>query len=242
PKVKSPLSRHGSPSRLARYRRGVGRPAFRLTGGWGDAIEFARICVSHRWTPATTGAGSLARRGRPLPPQVKGPPMRLSRMLPAGALLTLAAGTGLMAGGGEGQLQKKVDLRSAANPFDPDAGRDWLVPDERLKVPFAEEVPIRFVSRNQDPEQWEKLPQYWNEGSEQVIDPGPGKPVTRKVILLKLPLGLTQPPAVPPENPMTLHKWVLGKKLYFDKLLSSDGTVACASCHDPAKGFTDQRK
>jgi cytochrome c peroxidase len=34
----------------------------------------------------------------------------------------------------------------------------------------------------------------------------------------------------------------LGKKLYFDTRLSADGTVACATCHDVGKGFTDRRK
>lgn len=33
----------------------------------------------------------------------------------------------------------------------------------------------------------------------------------------------------------------LGEKLFNDKRLSTDGTVACATCHDPAKGFTDHR-
>jgi len=42
------------------------------------------------------------------------------------------------------------------------------------------------------------------------------------------------------ENPMTVAKWELGKKLYFDPILSSDGTVSCASCHDPRRGYTDQ--
>ena len=31
----------------------------------------------------------------------------------------------------------------------------------------------------------------------------------------------------------------LGKKLFFDSRVSADGTVSCASCHDPDKGFTD---
>lgn len=31
----------------------------------------------------------------------------------------------------------------------------------------------------------------------------------------------------------------LGKQLFFDKRLSSNGAVSCASCHDPAKGFQD---
>lgn len=33
----------------------------------------------------------------------------------------------------------------------------------------------------------------------------------------------------------------LGRQLFFDKHLSVDGSIACASCHDPAKGFSDPR-
>ena len=45
---------------------------------------------------------------------------------------------------------------------------------------------------------------------------------------------------IPDDNPMTAAKVELGKQLYFDKRLSADGTVSCATCHDPAKGWTDQ--
>jgi cytochrome c peroxidase len=31
----------------------------------------------------------------------------------------------------------------------------------------------------------------------------------------------------------------LGRYLFFDPILSADGTVSCASCHDPARGFAD---
>jgi cytochrome c peroxidase len=44
---------------------------------------------------------------------------------------------------------------------------------------------------------------------------------------------------VPHENPVTPEKVALGRQLYYDKLLSKDGTVSCATCHDPAKGFAD---
>jgi cytochrome c peroxidase len=47
--------------------------------------------------------------------------------------------------------------------------------------------------------------------------------------------------AVPADNPATPDKVALGQKLFFDGRLSADGTVACATCHDPDKGFTDQR-
>lgn len=33
----------------------------------------------------------------------------------------------------------------------------------------------------------------------------------------------------------------LGQKLFFDRGLSSDGTVACVNCHDPAHGFSDPK-
>ncbi|HEY6552960.1 MAG TPA: cytochrome c peroxidase [Vicinamibacteria bacterium] len=47
---------------------------------------------------------------------------------------------------------------------------------------------------------------------------------------------------IPPDNPVTPEKVALGRKLYFDKRLSKDGSVSCATCHDPAKGFADGKK
>lgn len=52
-------------------------------------------------------------------------------------------------------------------------------------------------------------------------------------------LGLPPLP-VPADNPQTPEKIILGKRLFEDKRFSADGTVACANCHDPAKGFADQ--
>lgn len=55
---------------------------------------------------------------------------------------------------------------------------------------------------------------------------------------LAQPLGL---PAltIPADNPQTPEKIQLGNKLYNDKRFSSTGDVSCATCHDPAKAFTD---
>ncbi len=47
--------------------------------------------------------------------------------------------------------------------------------------------------------------------------------------------------AVPPDNPQTPEKIALGQKLFFDGRLSADGSVACSTCHDPARAFTDGR-
>ena len=44
----------------------------------------------------------------------------------------------------------------------------------------------------------------------------------------------------PADNPQSAAKVALGKELFFDARISADGTVACANCHDPDKGFTDQ--
>lgn len=46
---------------------------------------------------------------------------------------------------------------------------------------------------------------------------------------------------VPPENPITEPKRVLGKILFWDEQLSSDDTVACGTCHRPAHGGADPR-
>jgi cytochrome c peroxidase len=55
-----------------------------------------------------------------------------------------------------------------------------------------------------------------------------------------LPLALTRA-VVPADNPQTPEKIALGEKLFFDGRLSANGTVACASCHDPQQAFTDGR-
>ena len=55
----------------------------------------------------------------------------------------------------------------------------------------------------------------------------------------KIPLGLG-PILWPADNPYSKEKAELGWLLYYDTRLSTDGSVSCASCHAPDKGFTDQ--
>jgi cytochrome c peroxidase len=56
------------------------------------------------------------------------------------------------------------------------------------------------------------------------------------------PLRAALPPVpVPPENPITEPKRVLGKILFWDEQLSSDGSVACGTCHRPGAGGGDPR-
>ncbi len=117
---------------------------------------------------------------------------------------------------------------------------DFLLPDESKMTPFKNRVSVVFVTSNQP--EWKALKDFWNEGTQEDADPATGLKVTRKVVKLKVPLGLTQAPVVPTENPMTVEKWVLGKQLYYDKILSTNGHVACATCHAPDKGFADGAK
>ncbi len=57
---------------------------------------------------------------------------------------------------------------------------------------------------------------------------------------LKPPLGLPPVP-IPSDNPLTAEKIALGRKLYYDPILSVDNTLACAGCHAPAFGFADTK-
>jgi len=65
-------------------------------------------------------------------------------------------------------------------------------------------------------------------------------PKAEEGLELPVPAGVL-PLEIPADNPPTAAKVELGKKLYFDTRLSTDGTVACVSCHDPGHGFADPR-
>ncbi len=118
---------------------------------------------------------------------------------------------------------------------------EWQLPNENSRLSFADDTPIVFMSRNRNAAEWDKLAAFWNESTESAWNPKIGLTVARRVVKIKVPLGLS-PPTIPGENPPTVAKWILGKRLYFDSVLSADGTVSCASCHAPEKGFTDQLK
>ncbi|MDX8554778.1 cytochrome-c peroxidase [Tenacibaculum sp. 1B UA] len=49
-------------------------------------------------------------------------------------------------------------------------------------------------------------------------------------------------PVTPTNNPLTKEGIALGKKLFFDPILSKDNTQSCASCHDPKNAFTDDTR
>ena len=55
-----------------------------------------------------------------------------------------------------------------------------------------------------------------------------------------LPRGFPVP-AVPSDNPMSDAKVALGRRLFFEPSLSVTGKYSCATCHEPARAFTDGR-
>ncbi len=52
-------------------------------------------------------------------------------------------------------------------------------------------------------------------------------------------LGNLPPVVAPLNNPQSSLKILLGKQLYFDTRLSKDNTISCATCHNPALGWSD---
>ncbi len=97
------------------------------------------------------------------------------------------------------------------------------------------DVPIEFVHEKDGPE-WAKWTKLWNPP---VADKD--KPAAQAVVYVKVPAGLDDPrPLIPSSNPPTLHKWELGRRLFYDKKwLTEDGGESCASCHDPHTGFAN---
>ena len=69
----------------------------------------------------------------------------------------------------------------------------------------------------------------------------PPDPLTTVNMHSKGPQRIGTLPAVvvPSDNPQSPEKVLLGKLLYFDTRLSKDSTISCATCHDPAKGWSD---
>ena len=58
------------------------------------------------------------------------------------------------------------------------------------------------------------------------------------IAVFVIPLGLDLYMPVPEDNPITVEKIELGRRLFNDRRLSRDGTIACLSCHDPDHAFS----
>ena len=121
------------------------------------------------------------------------------------------------------------------------AASESQIPNPSLLTPYKDQQPIVLVVRDaRKPEVWGALKKFWNVAPVESVDPSTGEKVTRQGVFIKVPLGLNSAPSIPAENPLTAEKVMLGKKLYFDPILSANNKVSCASCHNPQLGYSDQ--
>lgn len=59
--------------------------------------------------------------------------------------------------------------------------------------------------------------------------------------IMQIPIGFPEM-QIPSDNQFTGERWLLGKKLFYDPVLSIDGTISCGTCHKPSLGFADSTK
>src|SRR5688572_11439817 len=62
-------------------------------------------------------------------------------------------------------------------------------------------------------------------------------PVAVTPISFPVPAGFPAPTYPFEQNPLTEEGSQLGKKLFYDGILSKDGSISCASCHHQIAGF-----
>jgi cytochrome c peroxidase len=129
----------------------------------------------------------------------------------------------------------------------------WMNPRPQEIQPDA---PIEFVHETDGPE-WAKLTKLWNPpltekesaaaraAAALTLPPGAAAMLAepRAVVKVKVAAGLDDPrPFIPASNPPTLHKWELGRRLFYDKKWLTDGGESCATCHDSHTGFADNAR
>ncbi|MDB5282085.1 MAG: Cytochrome-c peroxidase [Bacteroidota bacterium] len=61
--------------------------------------------------------------------------------------------------------------------------------------------------------------------------------ITKKDVELKIPKGFEQPAYNFKTNPLSPEVFVLGRKLFYDPILSKDQTISCSSCHQRIAAF-----
>ena len=75
------------------------------------------------------------------------------------------------------------------------------------------------------------------EPQNEVMPPIPA-PIPYQLNIPPLFAQYINPPVLPADNPLTVQGVQLGKRLFFERLLSADGTQSCATCHSPQLAFS----
>ena len=75
-------------------------------------------------------------------------------------------------------------------------------------------------------------------GSDDPVDPGRDLGPAPDPVELQIPPGFPTM-HMPTDNPLTRQGIDLGRRLYYDPILSADSTQSCASCHQFGRAFSD---
>lgn len=65
------------------------------------------------------------------------------------------------------------------------------------------------------------------------------EPIQKELQLMEIPLGFDEI-EFPEGNEFTKERWELGKKLFYDPIMSIDSTISCSSCHQAHLAFSDE--
>jgi len=80
-----------------------------------------------------------------------------------------------------------------------------------------------------------------DDASDRITPPIPSIP-TPYALEIPIHFNRINTPIIPLNNPLTVEGIELGKKLFFEKMLSKDNSISCGSCHNPANAFNDKGK
>jgi cytochrome c peroxidase len=72
-------------------------------------------------------------------------------------------------------------------------------------------------------------------------DQSPGETWNPTPYVIEIPQGFPDM-SIPQDNPMTVEGVTLGRRLFYDPILSADNTQSCASCHAQSFTFTDNNR
>ncbi len=156
-------------------------------------------------------------------------------------LRTLASGDVLR----EFPQPMSLDSADAAIAFSPDGGTFIVESDRHVlhlwetatgRLTRAYQAPLTMRAVSFTPDGKGLLAAFSSTGKPGVVvfwptEPGPSEQG-------RMPRAPSAPARAPPDSPDAV---ALGKLLFFDRRLSGDGLVSCATCHDPAKGWSDGR-
>jgi cytochrome c peroxidase len=140
---------------------------------------------------------------------------------------------------------------AGTNPPQATAGQSTKKEHQVASPTDSGEAQITTPARSIDPKQLTDVVREEVKGGESSEGPTPFDHLWQnaKTELIKdeplavtVPLGLqplTPKVYVPASNPITKGKYELGRQLYFEPRISLDGTVSCATCHNPERAWTD---